>query len=78
MAIPEAYKTNFETLLRAASDGQLALIECRDAATGQPRYVICAVGYDGEEFLMTPLGHLHDGNAFEAYLPPDSGSRGLH
>jgi hypothetical protein len=74
MAIPEAYKANFETLLRAAGDDHLALLECRDAVTGQPRYVICAVGYDGEEFLMTPFGHLHDGDPFEAYLPPENGS----
>jgi hypothetical protein len=34
------------------------------------RYVICAVGRDGTDFLFTPFGHLADGNPFEAYLPP--------
>lgn len=70
MAIPQAYRHNFDTLLRAAADGNLALLECRDAVSLEPRYVLCAVGHDAGEFLMTPFGHLHDGNPFEAYLPP--------
>jgi hypothetical protein len=61
---------HFHTLLRAAVDGNLALMERTDAATGELRYVICAVGRDGTDFLFTPFGHLADGNPFEAYLPP--------
>lgn len=70
MAIPEPYRRNFETLLRAAADGNLALMECTDAVSGIPRYVISAVGRMGDDFMMTPFGHLHDGNPFEAYMPP--------
>ncbi|MBV1686434.1 hypothetical protein KRR38_01790 [Novosphingobium sp. G106] len=70
MAIPEPYRRNFETLLRAASQGDLALMECADAVTGEARYVICAVGRDGSDYLFTPFGHLHDGNPYEAYVPP--------
>lgn len=70
MAIPDAYKRNFQTLLRAAEQGDLALMECADAATGAPRYVICAVGRADGDYVMTPFGHLHDGNPFEAYVPP--------
>ena len=70
MAIPEVFQKNFDTLLRAADEGHLALMECKDAATGEPRYVLCAVGWDGREFAMTPFGHLHDGNPFDAYVPP--------
>lgn len=73
MAIPDAYRHNFQTLLRAAEQGDLALIECADAATGEPRYVICAVGRADGDYLMTPFGHLHDGNPFEAYVPPTEG-----
>lgn len=71
MAIPDAFRRNFETLLRVAADGALALMECTDATTGDPRYVICAIGREGDEYLFTPFGHLHDGNPFEAYHPPD-------
>jgi hypothetical protein len=69
MSIPDHARANFQTLLRAAADGNLALMECRDAATGEPRYVLCAVGQDGTDFLFTPFGHLADGNPFDAYVP---------
>lgn len=71
MAIPEAFRANFETLLRAAADGNLALVECTDARSGAPRYVLCAVGFDGASYCMTPFGHLADGNPFELYRPPE-------
>jgi Family of unknown function (DUF6117) len=70
VSIPDHAHANFETLLRAAADGNLALMECADAVTGEPRYVICAVGRDGADFVFTPFGHLADGNPFDAYLPP--------
>jgi len=70
MSIPDHARANFQTLLRAAADGNLALVECTDAATGAPRYVVCAVGRDGQEFLFTPFGHLAEGNPYDAYLPP--------
>lgn len=71
MSIPDHARANFETLLRAAADGNLALMECVDAATGTQRYVICAVGRDGEDFVFTPFGHLAKGNPYEAYVPPE-------
>lgn len=70
MAIPEAYRTNFDTLLCAARAGDLALLECADAVTGTARYVLCAVGREADAYIMTPFGHLADGNPFEAYVPP--------
>ena len=70
MSIPDYARTNFDTLLRAAASGDLALVECADAVTGEPRYVLCAVGRDGGEYLMTPFGHLAPDNPFEAYVPP--------
>jgi hypothetical protein len=70
MAIPDHLTSNFKTLLRAADDGNLALMECQDAATGEARYVLCAVGRNGDDYVMTPFGHLAEGNPYEAYLPP--------
>lgn len=72
MAIPDHARTNFQTLLRAAEAGHLALMECTDAVTGTIRYVICAIGRDNGDHLFTPFGHLADGNPYEVYLPPDS------
>lgn len=70
MAIPDYLRTNFQTLLRAAGDGNLALMECQDAQTGEPRFVICAVGRNGSDNVMTPFGHLVEGNPYDAYVPP--------
>ncbi|WP_168073728.1 DUF6117 family protein [Caulobacter sp. SSI4214] len=70
MSIPDHARANFQTLLHAAADGNLALMECADAATGETRYVICAVGRDGADFLFKPFGHLADGNPYDAYVPP--------
>ena len=74
MAIPDYARTNFNTLLRAAASGDLALLECTDAATGEPRYVLCAVGCDSGDYVMTPFGHLAPGNPYDAYLPPETAS----
>ncbi len=71
MSIPEYARTNFQTLLRAAGDGNLALMECADAETGAPRFVICAVGRVSGDYVFTPFGHLAEGNPYDAYLPPD-------
>lgn len=70
MAIPDYLSANFQTLLRAAEDGNLALMECQDAASGEPRYVICAVGREEGAYLMTPFGHLAEGNPYDAYRLP--------
>jgi hypothetical protein len=72
MSIPDHASANFQTLLRAATGGDLALMECIEVATGETRYVICAVGRDGSDYVFTPFGHLADGNPFEAYRPPDA------
>lgn len=70
MAIPDHHRANFQTLLHAAMDGNLALMECVEAISGEPRYVVCAVGRSEEEYLFTPFGHLHQGDPFAAYVPP--------
>jgi hypothetical protein len=70
MSIPEHARTNFDTLLRAAPSGDLALVECAAATTGEPRYVLCAVDRDPGEYVVTPFGHLAPGNPYEAYVPP--------
>lgn len=72
MAIPDHHRRNFQTLRQAAENGDLALMECTETATGALRYVICAVscGRAGD-YIFTPFGHLQEGDPFEAYQPPD-------
>lgn len=71
MSIPDHARANFQTLLRAAADGNLALMKCLGVETGQIRYVICAIGRDGSDYVFTPFGHLAEGNPYDAYRPPD-------
>jgi hypothetical protein len=70
MAIPDHARANFETLLKAAQAGDLALMECTEVASGETRYVLCAVGRDADDYVMTPFGHLTPGNPYEVYIPP--------
>lgn len=72
MSIPDHARANFEPLLHAATSGDLTLMECTEIATGEVRYVICAVGRDDGDYVFTPFGHLADGNPFELYRPPDA------
>jgi hypothetical protein len=71
-AIPEYHRDNFQTLLRAAQNDHLCLISCKDAVTGEPRYVIAAVVLQQNgEAEFTPFGHLSNGDPYEEYIPPE-------
>lgn len=72
MALKEADVKNFETLLCAARDGALTLVESRDAATGEYRAIICAIYHDTEsgDYHITPFGHMCTGNPYEDYVDP--------
>src|SRR3546814_14108759 len=74
--IPDHASRNFQTLLLAARNDDLALMECLDAETRELRYVLCAVGRDGDDSVFTPFGHLAHGPPFTAYRPP-AGSVGF-
>jgi len=72
MALKNGDRANFETLKRACANGDLALLECKDKATGEYRAVICAVNRDDDgTVMMVPFGHLATDNPFEAYEPPE-------
>ena len=70
MAIPDYARTNFETRMKATQAGDLALMECTEVASGETRYVLCAVGRNEGDYVMTPFGHLALGNPYDAYIPP--------
>ena len=68
--IKKGYKLNFETLLAAAINGDLALVECT-AQEGRPVMTVCAVFMDDEGMYNTvPLAKLFDGNPYEELNPP--------
>ena len=68
---PDGYKTNYDTVLRAAGHGDLALIECKVQATGEPAFVLAAVYQDEQDlFNIVPLARLFDGNPYEELIAP--------
>lgn len=47
-----------------------AKLECVDAASGEPRSVVCAVNRQGEEYFFVPLAKLFTGNPYDELSPP--------
>ena len=72
MSIPQSTKDNFQTLLRAIADDNVAIMECT-LDGGEVVDAICAVSEEGGEFLMTPFAvMLRQGNPFERLIPATS------
>lgn len=65
-----AQKANFETLRRACEAEDLALVSCRDKATGKTVAVLCVMQECDDEIIMTPLARLFDGNPYDELEPP--------
>lgn len=81
MAIPDGYRINFETLVRAAQNGDLALMECTNKKTGKPVYVITAVNdpkiervtkleEPDENYEFVPLAQMFDKSPYDTLDPP--------
>jgi hypothetical protein len=73
MALTNAQTSNFNTMLSAARNGDLALVECRRRRDGAITAVMCAVAYDGDAVCLTPLAEIVAGDALAMYDPPTSG-----
>jgi Family of unknown function (DUF6117) len=69
-AIPKGHKSNLQTLIRAAKQGHLALLDCQDKNTGKPVVVLVAVQFDGKEYEFVPFAKMFDGNPYDELNPP--------
>jgi hypothetical protein len=74
MAIPEAIRTNFNTLVKAVKQEDIALLECRDRNTGEFAYAICAINRirqaDREpEIEFVPFGLMFTSDPYETLIP---------
>jgi len=72
MALAQAHRENFDTLLEAAAHGDVALMECEVAATGEIVAVICAAnrGPNGDiEFV--PFATLFNDDPYRLVNPPN-------
>lgn len=65
-------KRNFETLLAAAQNGDLALLLATRRADGAEVALVCAVNRDDDaSYAFIPLAVMVEGNPFEDFDPPD-------
>ncbi len=71
MALQPGHRLNFDTLLRAAREQDLALVECQNQETGEMLPVICAVNpTDDGENLLIPLAQMFNVNPYDFLTPP--------
>lgn len=70
MALTHKAKITFNTLLDAATEHRLCLVQCSDIKTGKPVSVICETWEEGGQVVINPLGKLFRGNPFNEVTPP--------
>jgi len=74
MSLEDYDKLNFETLLEAAENGDLCVMQVRRRSDGKEIAAVCAVNHGTEgaedEFAFIPLATMVEGNPFELFDPP--------
>lgn len=74
MPLSDIQKANFQTLLDAAKNDRLALVECTHAETGEPVAVLAAINFnEGDpegEYQIVPLAKQFGGDPYEELNPP--------
>jgi hypothetical protein len=73
--LAKGYKSNFQTLLRAAANGDLALLSAVRKADGKPVALVCAMNVDVDEtgepqYMPAPIAEMISGNPWELYYDP--------
>ena len=64
-------RANFQTLLRAADDGALALVSTIRKADQQPVALVCAMQQNPDETITpVPFAVMVEGNPFELFGDP--------
>ena len=72
MAIARGHKSNFQALSRAFSSGDVALMECQLAATGEEVAVICAANrHPNGDIEFVPFAQMFLDNPYELVNPPN-------
>lgn len=69
MSIGQSYRTNFDTIRRAAENGDLCLLEVYERTTGKPAVMLCAGFTDeNDEVNLIPLAQMLEGNPYETHV----------
>ena len=71
MALAKGHRKNLDTIIRAATARDLAVLECQDRLTRAPVPVLVAIHQDDEgQFVFTPLARMFMGNPYEELIGP--------
>lgn len=69
--ILDGHKQNFNTMLDAAKNGDLALVECTDAKTGEIVIAVCIIVEHSDGLIdIMPVAKMFNGNPYEELIPP--------
>lgn len=69
--IPKAHKSNFQTILNAASNGDLALVSAIRKHDQQQVFLVCAMSRNSDRTITpVPLAEMVNGDPFEMYEDP--------
>lgn len=64
-------KENFETLKKAFSNYDVALVSAIRKSTGESVALCCAVSMQNPEVILTPLAVMVEGDPYEEFQPPE-------
>ena len=71
MSLSLGDRTNFDTLQQAFLNGDVALMECQLAATGEPVAVVCAANrHEDGSVDFAPFAMIFNTNPYEMLNPP--------
>ena len=70
MALTKRAKLTFNTILEAASEHRLCLVECSDRKTGKKVSVLCESWTENGIVQLNPLGKLFSRSPFNEVTPP--------
>lgn len=77
MAISKKAKYTFNTILEAANEHRLCLVQCAERTSGKTAYVICETWEENGMVNINPLGKLFSGNPFNEVTPPGTAAAKL-
>jgi len=71
MALAKGHKQNFQTLINAFQNNDVALMECQLSATGEKVAVICAANHLPKgDIRFVPFAMLFNDNPYKLVNPP--------
>lgn len=69
--ILKGFETNFETLIKAVKNNDVALVSLKEITTGEYRVVLCAMQRNDDKTITpVPLAQLFESNPYEIFEPP--------